>query len=271
MPPGLPDFSNLGTFLLAILVVFAVVEFRYFLVSGIFFWVFFTGDPGRKRARKINDRPYPPGQFRREIWRSTLSSFVFGVSGALLGLLWQKGYAKIYWDPLEHHWWWLPLSLLIALFLQETYYYWLHRWMHIPAVFRVVHRWHHDSQIASPWTAFSFHPYEAVIQALFLPLLLLFVPMQVWVLILMLVIMTLSSVINHLDWEVYPAWFLRNRFTRGLIGATHHAMHHKQYKYNYGLYFTWWDKWLKTESPLYEKTFQEKSGGRAGLSDHGTP
>lgn len=271
MPPGLPDFSDLGTFLLAILVVFAVVEFRYFLVSGIFFLVFFTGDPARKKFKKIDRRPYPAGQFRREIWRSTLSSFVFGISGALLAWMWQQGYARIYWNAGDHHWLWMPASLLIALFAQETYYYWLHRWMHIPAVFRVVHRWHHDSRIASPWTAFSFHPLEAVIQALFLPLILLVLPMQVWVLITLLVIMTISSVVNHLDWEIYPHWFGRNPLTRALIGATHHALHHKQYRYNYGLYFTWWDKWLKTESPSYEETFRENAGGSADVNGHGTP
>jgi Delta7-sterol 5-desaturase len=46
---------------------------------------------------------------------------------------------------------------------------------------------------------------------------------------------------------------------RGLIGATHHSLHHKQFKYNYGLYFTFWDKWKRTESPVYEQLFEEKT------------
>jgi sterol desaturase/sphingolipid hydroxylase (fatty acid hydroxylase superfamily) len=40
-----------------------------------------------------------------------------------------------------------------------------------------------------------------------------------------------------------------------IIGATHHSLHHKQFKYNYGLYFTFWDKLKKTESPLFDKLF----------------
>jgi len=176
--------------------------------------------------------------------------------------MWQKGYAKIYEDVHAYPLWWLPLSLMIALVLQETYYYWLHRWMHVPKIYRIVHEWHHDSHISSPWTAFSFHPLEGLIQAVFLPLILLFLPMNVWVLVGMLMIMSFSSVINHLDIEIYPSWFARVPFVRTLIGATHHSLHHKQFKYNYGLYFTWWDKWLKTESPVYDKIFEEKSSSK---------
>ncbi|HWI93298.1 MAG TPA: sterol desaturase family protein [Flavisolibacter sp.] len=85
---------------------------------------------------------------------------------------------KVYTDPNEYGWWWLPLSLVISVLIHETYYYWLHRWMHHPKVFRIVHNIHHESNITSPWTAFSFHPFEALLQAGFLPLLFLVMPMH---------------------------------------------------------------------------------------------
>lgn len=145
------------------------------------------------------------------------------------------------------------------MLLHETFYYWLHRLMHHPKVFTIVHKVHHDSNITSPWTAFSFHPLEGVLQAVFLPALLLLMPVHLYVLILHLTLMTFSSVINHLDIEVYPKNFHKNVFGRWLIGATHHSLHHKQFRYNYGLYFTFWDKWKKTESPVFEKLFEEKT------------
>lgn len=255
----LPDLSKPGWFLLASLIVFAVVVGRYFLISGIFYAAFYIWQREKWAVKKVNKRAYPAGQFRKEITRSTVTSVLFGFSGALLLWMWQQGYARIYEDPRAYPLWWLPLSLLIALALQETYYYWLHRWMHIPSIYRIVHEWHHESHIASPWTAFSFHPLEGLIQAIFLPLILLFLPMNVWVLVFMLLVMSFSSVINHLDIEIYPYWFARVPVLRTLIGATHHALHHKQFKYNYGLYFTWWDDWMKTESPHYGKTFSETS------------
>jgi len=255
----LPDLSDPYWFLLSALIVYMVVVGRYFLVSGIFHLVFYVWYPEKFYSRKINKKEYKPGQIRKEINRSNLSAILFGLAGAILLLLWQKGYTRLYENINDRSLFWLPLSLVIALVTQETYYYWLHRWMHIPSVYRVVHKWHHDSKIASPWTAFSFHPVEGLIQAAFLPLLLLVLPMNIYILILLLVIMSISSVINHLDIELFPKWFARSVLTRWIIGATHHALHHKQYKYNYGLYFTFWDSWLKTESPEYEELYLTSS------------
>ncbi len=232
---------------------------RYFLLSGLFYKIFYVWQHNKWKSRKINSRDYDRGQFKKEIIRSNITAILFGISGAFLLLLWQKGYTKLYEDIQEYPIWWMPVSLLIALALQETYYYWLHRWMHLPKIFRTVHKWHHDSHIASPWTAFSFHPVEGLIQAIFLPLLLLFLPMNLYVLVIMLTIMSVSSVINHLDIEIYPKPFTKNFFGKWIIGATHHSLHHKQYKYNFGLYFTWWDKIKKTESPAHAELFQEMS------------
>lgn len=256
----LPDLSNPLWFFVAALMIFAVVIGRYFLIAGLFYAVFYKWSKAKWQKRKINQRGYRPGQFKKEVTWSMITAGIFALSGAALGLLWQQGFTKIYTDVNAYPLWWLPVSLMLALFVHETYYYWLHRWMHHPKVFRRVHKVHHDSNITSPWTAFSFHPLEGVLQALFLPLLLLMMPMHLYVLIIHLTIMTFSSVINHLDIEVYPKGFHKNSVGKWLIGATHHSLHHKQFRYNYGLYFTFWDKWKQTESPAFEQLFEEKTG-----------
>ncbi|MGN6165057.1 MAG: sterol desaturase family protein, partial [Flavisolibacter sp.] len=188
-----------------------------------------------------------------------ITTFIFALFGTATLVAWQHGLIKVYTDVHAYPLWWMPLSLFIALLLHETYYYWIHRWMHHPKIFKQVHKVHHDSHITSPWTAFSFHPLEGVLQALFLPLLLLVLPMHLYILIIQLTFMTLSSVVNHLNIEIYPAKFRQHFLGKWLIGATHHSLHHKQYKYNFGLYFTFWDRWKKTESPFFEKLFEEKT------------
>ena len=255
----LPDLTNPFWFLIATIVVFAVVIGRYFLIAGLFYYVFYKWSGEKWQKRKINSRAYKKDQFKKEVGWSMVTAFIFAITGAFMGLLWQLGYTKIYVQVNDYSVWWLPASLFIALVTHETYYYWLHRWMHHPKVFAVVHKVHHDSNITSPWTAFSFHPLEGILQALFLPALLLLMPMHLYVLIIHLTIMTFSSVVNHLDIEVYPKGAHKNFFGKWLIGATHHSLHHKQFKYNYGLYFTFWDKWKKTESPVFEKLFEEKT------------
>jgi sterol desaturase/sphingolipid hydroxylase (fatty acid hydroxylase superfamily) len=100
---------------------------------------------------------------------------------------------------------------------------------------------------------------EGLLQAVILPLTIIFLPMHLYVLIFQLTLMTFSSVINHLEIETYPANFHKHIIGKWVIGATHHSLHHKQFKYNFGLYFTFWDKWKKTESPKFNTLFEEKT------------
>lgn len=153
-----------------------------------------------------------------------------------------------------------PLSFLIAIVLHETYYYWLHRWMHLPKIYRLLHQWHHESIHTTSMSAFSFHPLEAGLQALFIPLLMLVLPLHLFVLFFLLLLMTLSGTINHCGIEVFPKHFERHWLGKWLIGATHHDLHHKRFQFNYGLYFTLWDRWMKTECPGFDKIFREKTG-----------
>ena len=259
---NLPDFSEPLWFLAATLVIFGVVVGRYFLIAGLFHTIFYSWRAGKWKNRRISQRDYSKGQFSKEMRWSILSAFIFGIAGALLLLLWQSGYTKVYTDIYAYPVWWLPVSFVVALLLHETYYYWLHRWMHMPRVFRLVHKVHHDSHIPSPWTAFSFHPLESCIQALFLPLLLILVPIHIYVIVVQLVVMSVTSVINHLNIEIYPKGFQHNILFKWWIGATHHSLHHKQYKYNFGLYFTFWDKWKRTESPHYTEQAVDPRAGK---------
>ena len=252
----IPEVSNPFVFLGVTLFVFAVVVGRYFLVAGVFYVYFYVWNRKKWEVRKLSRRSYPKHQFKREVAWSMLTALIFGLAGALSVWLWQAGLLKIYVGS-EYPFGWVPFSLVIALVLHETYYYWLHRLMHHPAIFNIVHKVHHQSNITSPWTAFSFHPFEGILQAIFLPVLLMFLPMHLYVLVFLLTFMTITSVINHLEIEIYPKGFHRHGLGKWMIGATHHSLHHKQFRFNYGLYFTFWDKWVRTESPSYNATFEK--------------
>ncbi len=255
----LPDFFTAYWFVITTLIFFTIIIGRYFLVAGLFYLFFYIWFPGKWARRKINTKLYRKNQFKIEVSWSMITALIFSIAGTVTVILWQKGYTKVYTDIDGYGWWYLPFSLIVFMVVHETYYYWLHRWMHIPAVFKIVHKVHHNSNITSPFTAFSFHPLEGFLQAIFLPLMLMILPMHYYVIIVQLTLMTLSSVINHLDIELYPRNFDKHIVGKWLIGASHHSLHHKQFKYNYGLYFTFWDKIKKTESPLFEKLFESKT------------
>lgn len=244
------------------LIFFVIIFLRYLIVSGLYHYVFYVWFRPRVAHRILNLTPKQRSQVQMEIRRSALTSIIFAVSATVLIILWQHGYTQITTDWSALPWWYHPISLFLALFIHETYYYWLHRWMHRPKVYRKIHKWHHDSIETSSLTSFSFHPTESILQAIVVPLLVLFLPMHLYMLFLLLFIMTISGTINHAGVEIYPQGFIRNRIGRWIIGATHHDLHHKQFRFNFGLYFTFWDKWMGTESPDFERKFREKTEGK---------
>jgi sterol desaturase/sphingolipid hydroxylase (fatty acid hydroxylase superfamily) len=69
--------------------------------------------------------------------------------------------------------------------------------------------------------------------------------------------MTLAATINHGAVEIYSAKWARHRLAKWMIGAAHHDDHHKKFNYNYGLYFTFWDTWMGTESPDFKERFEK--------------
>lgn len=255
----MPDFSNPFIFLLTTLAMFIVVVGRYVLIAGFFHLWFFVWKRKTWEKRSLRKTPVDKYQFYKEVKWSVITSFIFAFAGSATALLWQKGYTQLYDNFNEYGLWYLPVSLLASMFIHETYYYWLHRWMHKPKVFKILHKVHHDSNTTSAWTAFSFHPLEGLLQAIILPLTIMVLPMHIYVLLFQLTVMTFSSVINHLEIETYPKNFHRHFLGRWLIGATHHSLHHKQFKYNFGLYFTFWDKLKRTESPKFKTLFEEKT------------
>lgn len=241
------------------LIMFVIIVSRYFILSGIFHLYFYLWKSKEWESRKINKKAYPPQQFKKEVFWSLITALIFAVIGAFLGVLWQQGYTSIYPNISDFPLWWFPFSIIISMFIHETYYYWLHRLMHHPKVYKQVHQVHHDSKITSAWTAFSFHPIEGLLEALIMPAIVILIPMHLYAIIIHLTIMTVTAAINHLDIEIYPRNWFGNILGKHVIGATHHSLHHKFYRYNFGLYFTFWDKWGKTESPSFKKEFDSRS------------
>ena len=240
-----------------VVALFAVIFLRYLAFSGVYHYLLRLRWRDRLRHRIFHYEVGAGAQVKTEIRRSAAVSLIFAAFGIAVLYLWQAGHTRLYLtldgtaDVV-----WLFAGPVIFLLLQETYYYWIHRWMHLPAIYQRVHRWHHESIETTAWTAFSFHPTEAVLQAVFLPLSVLLIPMHAFAFLALLTLMTLSATVNHAGIEMFPASWSRIPVLRGLIGATHHDVHHKQARYNFGLYFTFWDKWMGTESPKFTERFE---------------
>jgi lathosterol oxidase len=199
---------------------------------------------------------------RRELVYSLSSLAVFaGVAAVVLAAV-VSGHAEIYTDPRAHGLPWLVLSLPAVVLWHDFYFYWTHRLMHTRWLFRRVHGVHHRSRNPSPWAAYSFHPLEALINGSVTLLALLVVPLHVGVLFAIALHEIARNTINHASIEPLPRGFVRHRFWGLFTTTTHHHLHHETARGNYGLWFTWWDRWCGTEQAQYLERFEAVTAAR---------
>ena len=230
------------------IVAFTIIIFvRYIIFSGAFHLAFYTWWRKTFLHRILDHASYKRSQWRQEIIWSSISAVIFAVAFVGMVAMWQQGYTSIYNDINEWSIWYLPLSVFLVLFLHDAYYYWIHRWMHHPRVYRYVHKVHHNSVHTSVFTSFSFHPLETFLQIAILPLMIIIIPLHGYAILTILILMTLSATINHGGVELYPKNHADHWLFKWIIGATHHDKHHRRFTYNYGLYFSFWDRWMSTE------------------------
>ena len=228
---------------LSALALTAIVAIRYVLASAGFAWATQLRRPGLYAGQGR--------QIRREIGWSLLSCALFGLPAGVVAWGWQAhGWTRIYSNLHAMPLWWWPVSVALYLLAHDTWFYWTHRWMHRPRVFRRVHGVHHASRPPTAWAAMSFHPTEALTQAIVIPALVFVVPIHVSGLAVVLSVMTVMGVTNHMGWEIFPNWLVRSRWGGWLITASHHHRHHQLYACNYGLYFRFWDWLCRTDKGL---------------------
>ena len=227
---------------------------RYAVVAGTAF-VLILAFARQLAGRKIR-RDKPKGeQMRREFLASLRTSAIFTLGGVISVMGSAAGWMKSYDDPSKYGWAYFWASLAALIVLHDAWFYFAHRLIHDPRLFRRFHRLHHISHNPSPFTAYSFDVGEAAINAAFVPLALLVLPLSQLAIFLFLAHMIVRNVAGHSGYELFPAWRNGRPVFDWLTSVTHHDLHHAQAGWNYGLYFTFWDRVMKTEHPLYHEKF----------------
>ena len=226
---------------------------RYLLGAGLVWLVVNVLLRRQLAGRRILDGKARPGQTGRELVYSLSTVLIFAANGSMLWLLATSGRVRIYDSVALHGWAWWGASLLLIIVAHDAYFYWTHRLLHNHRWFGTVHTRHHASLHPTPWAAYSFHPVEAAIQAMFLPLFVVVVPTHAGVIALFLVHMILRNAIGHSGHEVMPWEASQRGLLRWITPVSHHHFHHARNRGNYGLYFTWWDRWCGTEDADYRR------------------
>lgn len=235
---------------------------RYVIFAVAVWLILWVALKGLLRARKIREDTPPARQLAVEFLVSIRSIAIFSTVGLSMFVLESLG---LFHGPALAAQWglgWAVASFVLMVVAHDAWFYWSHRLMHDPRLFRRMHRRHHLSHNPSPFTAYSFDVGEAIVMAAFVPLWMVLVPTQWPVVGLFMLHQIARNTLGHSGYELMPA----NRNGRPLVGflttTTHHDLHHLQAGWNYGLYFTWWDKLLGTEHPEYLARFAEVAGRR---------
>jgi lathosterol oxidase len=232
--------------------IFAMDYGRYLLAAVLISVVIaLIGQHRHKRA--VRTRLPEVHQRQREFLRSTVAAAVFAVTG--LGVYYgsMNGVFHLYGDVHEFGWTYWFASLCLMIVAHDAYFYWTHRLLHRREVFAWTHRVHHQSVAPTQWAAYSFSTAESFIQTAFVPLFLMLVPMHMAAFFIWMAHQIIRNVIGHCGVELLPKSWLAGAWGRWVTTTLHHDMHHAHGRHNYGLYFTWWDRWCGTEHPQYRE------------------
>ncbi|MEL7199239.1 MAG: sterol desaturase family protein [Pseudomonadota bacterium] len=211
--------------------------------------------------RRIQKRTATRKDYLREMLSSLRTVFVFGVTTLATLIGEQTGVINLALEDtaLVTIVWQFALIVLA----HDAYFYWMHRAMHSKLLFKATHLHHHRSRTPTPWAAYSFSTWEAAFEAAFMPIFLLItsqfgIAYAGFALMLFLWNMIIRNVMAHAGHEIFPAGWVDTPILRWISTTTHHDLHHSQ-GYNFGFYFTWWDKWMGTEHPCYAEEFRKNA------------
>ncbi|KAI9496331.1 hypothetical protein BDB00DRAFT_809983 [Zychaea mexicana] len=160
-----------------------------------------------------------------------------------------KGYSLLYEGTPATLLEWAYLALTVPLFLLFTDcgIYWVHRYLHHPLLYKHLHKPHHKWLIPTPYSAYAFHPLDGYFQSIPYHLFVYIVPMHKWLYMSMFMFVNIWTILIHDG----------NFISRSTIINTsaHHAVHHLYFNYNYGQYFTFWDRFGESHRAPTEEQY----------------
>ena len=157
--------------------------------------------------------------------------------------------------------------------------YWIHRWLHHPSIYRYIHKTHHIWKVPTPFASHAFHPVDGFLQSVPYHIYPFLFPLHKYVYLALFVFVNIWTVsIHDGDYRV------PDPLKPYINGSAHHTDHHLFYNYNYGQYFTLWDriggsfrtpsvfegKDLIDEALKYEKKNNLKEGNNGSVANGST-
>ncbi len=136
--------------------------------------------------------------------------------------------------------WFVALFVLIPIWY-SFYFYWIHRILHWPPLYKWVHSLHHRNINLGPWSGMAMHPVEHFFY-LGSVVIHFFIPSHPIHILFHLQFNVLISIFSHTGFE----GLLVGDRKRVYLGYFFHQLHHRYFECNYGTDEMPWDKWFNT-------------------------
>ncbi len=229
---------------------------RYAVVAGGVYWLFHVGF---KRAwlRHRIQLTFPSfDEVAHEIRWSLSNTACTGLSVLLLYRLVHDGRTSMYFAVADHGWIYFLLSVLLGIVGYDAWFYWQHRLLHTPWLFRRAHAIHHRVANPTAFATFAHHPIETFMGNAYFILYVMFVPVHPLAFGAVGLAIFSVGIVAHMGYELYPSGFTRHAVSRWFNTSTHHNMHHSHVGCNYGLWLNYWDFCMGTNHDAYHGTFE---------------
>lgn len=131
--------------------------------------------------------------------------------------------------------WEMIWQIVVCILAQDTLFYWTHRWLHTPRLFRAIHRKHHDFRFVRGHAVSYFHPLELAVNLMSFILPAILLGVHLWTFGLWIIIRVYETVEAHSGYA----------FTKF---ASRHAYHHLYASRGcLGSFFGLWDRLMGTD------------------------
>lgn len=211
-----------------------------------------------------SDNPSGVFWFKSQNLDNFLRSFLLGIpiwTFVEVIVLWCFANSWGTWLNWDDNWPWLAVLTLLVPAIHEMHFFWIHRLIHTPLLYKYIHSVHHNSINPSPWSSLSMHPVEHLLY--FGEIVWhLIIPSNPIVMLFNLHAVGFGALNGHIGFEK-----LETANESGLDSHAYaHHLHHKHFEVNYGAdglvpldkWFGTWHDGTKESEARMEKRFDKK-------------
>ena len=204
----------------------------------------------RKQGKRLKFDPRDQGRNNR-LWNFSdqvkdnmfwsLGSGVVQLTGFQVITMWAmaNGYTPVI--TLNSNPVWFIMALILIPIWSAFHFYWVHRLLHVPFLYKRVHSLHHRNVNIGPWSGFAMHPVEhfLYLSTLCIHWIVASHPIHLF---FHIIYQGPGAAMTHTGYED----LLIKDKRRLALGTFYHQLHHRYYECNYGNQEMPWDRWFGT-------------------------